>query len=263
MTLAQKILQKLWTYKQPLTKGPEEVGAPVSDLFLWRVSPLWNTYFELINTPKLIDTESGNCQSVYFYFLDLHGSIIKKMTVSLDGNLHKRIDLAPMVSDIDVDAGTFCVFHSDIPESVTLAGSYIAERGYVSYQYNNSTVRSYVHGNLDAVSLMNDGALNFLEARSLLRRDYYLQHPLEPGYKYEIVLINPSQSKQKVECRIIDIDKNEVEMDLIKLGSGAGHIFKFDINSTQICRLHIQSHLVMARPLVFKFFNNSLDVFHG
>jgi hypothetical protein len=263
MTLAQKIRQKLWTYKQPLTKDPEEVGAPVSDLFLWRVSPLWNTYFELINTPKLIDTESGNCQSVKFYFLDIHGSIIKKTTVSLDGNLHKRIDLAPMVSDLDIDAGTFCVFHSDIPESVTLAGSYIAERGYVSYQYNNSTVRSYVHGNLDAVSLRLDDSLLFLEARSFLPRAYNLQHPLESGCIYEFALANPSNSKIAIECKVLDIEGNLIEQDKVKLEPGGSHIFKFNITSLHSCRLNIKSHLVMARPLVYKYSNKSLNVFHG
>ena len=44
-----------WSFKQPLTKMPKYLGTPVSDLFVWRNSKDWNTFFELTDIAGMFD----------------------------------------------------------------------------------------------------------------------------------------------------------------------------------------------------------------
>ncbi len=64
------------------------------------------------------------------------------------------------------DYGTFSIFHSHTPKEVTELGSFLTERGYVSYCYKGAPLRSYVHGNLDAIAQYLDGKMQLLGARS-------------------------------------------------------------------------------------------------
>ena len=63
------------------------------------------------------------------------------------------------------------------PKIVTKLKSFIAERGYISYNYKKSALSSYVHGNLDAIEKSNN-TLSPLGGVSFLHREYCLQHQL-------------------------------------------------------------------------------------
>ena len=150
------------------------------------------------------------------------------------------------------------ILHKKIPNSVLKLQSFIAERGYVSYQYKNAPLRSYVHGNLDAI----DDSLAPLSGSSFLNRQYNLQYLLEMGKAYEIALVNASSKNKKVEFKVIDFNASIWMEKFINLKPKQVFILPIkDIPNPS--HLIIKSKIIMARPVIFSFNNDKMDVFHG
>ena len=179
--------------------------------------------------------------------------------------LHQRrllniSELAPSSGDA---FGTFCVFHEHSPSKITQLGSHLAERGYVSYRFGNSPLRSYVHGNLDAASLKPDGELQLLGGWGILKREYRVQHELLPECEYQIALVNPSTVPQTIQCDVLERAGNGApKTQLASLSAGGCHLFKLAVSETSQV-VTIRSRLVMARPMIFCIENQRMDVLHG
>jgi hypothetical protein len=254
-----------WTFKQPLTKIPKLMGAPVSDLFVWRNSDIWQTYFELTDIAGLfVDHEEVSERYVTFFFFDNEGEILFEKHVDLICNQRQTIDLSVFLLDSKCTFGTFCVFHSYTPKAVSDLGSFITERGYVSYRHNGSPLRAYVHGNFDAISLWPDKSMKMLGVKGFLPREFRLQHELLGPALYEVGVVNSSSKVQHLSCQILSSQSGEI-LDIYKavmLPRGI-HIFQVKIEQSATARIIIKSYLVMARPLVFRINNQKMDVFHG
>ena len=69
ITLPKSLLEKL-SGMLSLTAIPKDPDAVISDLFPFKIERDWNTYFELLNIPALLDPIHGNHKnSVNFIFL--------------------------------------------------------------------------------------------------------------------------------------------------------------------------------------------------
>jgi hypothetical protein len=154
--------------------------------------------------------------------------------------------------------GTFCVFHKQIPESVTELQSFIADRGYVSYQYKNGPLRSYIHGNLDAI----DNTMASLGGDSFFNRRYNLQYLMEPNKNYEIALVNSTSSNKKVKLEVLSFDgKVQLQENAVL---NPKQVFVMPVKNLPFHgRLIIASRIIMARPVIFSIYNDKIDVFHG
>ena len=53
------IIKKIKSRFEPLVKNPNNVNAVISDLFVWRASHEWETYFDFIDLPGLFNPESN------------------------------------------------------------------------------------------------------------------------------------------------------------------------------------------------------------
>lgn len=261
-----RIRRAFYSWRQALTKAPSHVDMPVSDLFMWRKSKDWNTFFELIDVPNLFfDKELLTERSVLIIFFNLEGCKILQKRISLISNKRQTVDIGELVGSENGEIGTFAVFHSHIPSCIKEFDSYLSERGYVSYLYKNSPLRSYVHGNLDAISLspFND-RVEFLGGHSLFKRSFFLQHQLIGPARYELALINSSSNFQKIVFDQVDYFNSEIiKSTSVRLNPGGGTLLTCKVDELQKLRIKIKSQLVMARPLVFRIQGNKLDVFHG
>lgn len=260
----ERLRRAIWNFKQPLTSKPELV-APISDLFVWRNSVEWKTFFELTDIPGLFGDHAGTSDRyVTLFFFDHCGNLI--LEKRLDSGIHRRqpLELSQFVAGSKDSFGTFCVFHSNIPQVVTDLGSYVAERGYVSYRYAGAPLRAYVHGNLDAIALLPNQGLQLLGGHSFLERQYRLQHDLRGPALYEIGIVNPSTRDQRIDCHVLSLGSGQIlESQEIQLSPKGCHVFSVDVEESQPVRVVINSHLVMARPLVFRIQGKKMDVFHG
>ncbi len=259
----QRFRRALWTWKQQLTRLPALASAPISDLFVWRSSGEWQTLFELVDIPSLFE-DSQAPQSVVLIFFDGSGRQVLEQRVNLQAHYRQTLDVSSMVGQNHGEVGTFAVFHSTTPSGVTKLGSFLAERGYVSYRYREAPLRAYVHGNLDAISQGADGTLQLLGGCSFLRREYSLQHELQPSVAYELGMVNPTPTAQCCTCKLISVRSGKIiYVQVVNLPPGGIQLIPVREDKSEPVRLVIQSHLVMARPLVFRIQNFKLDVFHG
>ena len=69
-TIYKKLKRGLWTFKQPLSAKPESLRNPVSDLFVWRNSSKWKTYFDLYDIgsfySQMVKNKEVNAKIVFF-----------------------------------------------------------------------------------------------------------------------------------------------------------------------------------------------------
>ena len=261
----QKLCRLIWTFKQPLTHKPAVQSAPVSDLFVWRCSPDWDTFFELINLPALFEDGSEVAPHMAkVVFFNTAGRRIVQKEILLAPNKRQTLRLSEVIGVSHGEMGTFAVFHTVTPEKISSLGSFITERGYLSYQYRNAPLRAYVHGNLDAVALMPDTEIQMLGGHSLLKRNYFLQHRLEQDNSYELILVNPTASKQEVRIKLMSLDNQILHSEIAQLESSGCSAFNLALSGKHpLAKVVVESKMVMARPVVFTINEGAIDVFHG
>jgi len=206
---------------------------------------------------KLEVTDSGNSE----------GYLLLREKINLISNQRQVIDISELLSKSKQNGrigelGTFAVFHSTIPDIIPALNSFIAERGYVSYKYKNLPLRSYVHGNLDAISTQSD-ELSMLGGRGLLMRQYQLQFELRGSRIYELGVVNTSNKKAVVKCAFIPIVGGSVIAKNLEIEPKGVGIFSIKLKLENSFRAIIISQLVMARPLIFSSNKKNFDVFHG
>jgi len=248
-----------WLLGQRLTKEPLNEKSTISDLFFWRYDNEWDTYIELLDIAGLFGLDNDN--KVLLIFFDKNGNRFLEKHIDITLKNRQTIPVSKLISEAvnyDGKYGTFCVFHKSIPSIVSESNSFITERGYVSYKNSKSPLRSYVHGNLDAI----DNSLKPLGGSSFLYRKFNLQYFLDIGSNYEFVLINVTSSEKKVIYSFIDPNGNVLIEDSLLLGPLHSHLITTK-NFKVPVRLIIKSKMIMARPIVFKLMPTSFDVFHG
>lgn len=260
-----QLWRAVWTIGQPLTRVPSEPGVPVSDLFIWRRASEWQTSFELIDIPGLFAGEKvRDGHPVTIHCFDQGGKCILQERLASVMNRRKSIDMSAFVGSGHGEVGTFAVFHTAPPQVVTALGSYLAERGYVSYRFREAPLRAYVHGNLDAISLKRDTTVEPLGARGLFTREYRLQHEMRGRVRYELGLVNPTGGEQRCTIEFLSAQHDTVmEIRHVVVGSKGVALIPYEVNEGRSARVVIKSPLIMARPLVFRIQDQSLDVFHG
>jgi hypothetical protein len=260
--LIERVRRASWSYKQPLTRVPAIAGAPVSDLFIWRNSNEWETFFELTDLPALFagpDRAGGHVTLVLFNAV---GQPFLEKILEISPGRRNTLALSELIGSEFGSAGTFAVFHAHTPQGLQALGSHLAERGYVSYRYRSAPLRAYVHGNLDAIARLPDASLQLLGGQSIRRREYNLQHALGGQGYYELGIVNPTPKKQRIVCRTLSargIPRDSQTADLPPRGS---HLFRVAAEHEQQ-RIVMSSRLIMARPLVFRIKDLTMDVFHG
>ena len=247
-----------------LTKIPTDNSAVISDLFPIKQGNEWRTEFELLNVLGLIAGENNqnNPYLVNFYFYDLAGKLLGIREIKTENIGRNTIKLSELLVNELKEAATFSVFHPPILDKVEMSGSYLAERGYSGYEYQNLGVKGYVHGNLDAVALVR-GEVQPLGNSGLIPRFYTVQHCLRGPAKYEFVFTNPTLGKMKITPNICLNKKNWLAKKSFTMNSLGSHTFTVDIKENEKAYVRFKSKLYLGRPVVFRISNDSMDVFHG
>ena len=134
----------IWNWKQPLLRIPTFSSSLVSDLFIWRSSPEWETFFELIDIPSLFEDQNG-LGYVTVIFFNTNGMQVLEKKIWLYPNRRRILNVSFLIGREYGEIGTFAVFHSSTPKVISNLDAFLAERGYVNYCYRNSPLKSYCH----------------------------------------------------------------------------------------------------------------------
>jgi len=247
-----------------LTKSPSDKLAVISDLFPIKQDANWNTEFELLNVAGLIsgDNNKLGAYSVNIYFFDCEGKILGSREISMENIGRKTIKLSEYLSADLESAKTFSIFHPTLDDRFDMAGSYLAERGYAGYEYNNLGVKGYVHGNLDAVALAKSKIIP-LGNSGFISRFYTVQHCLLGLSHYEFVFTNPTSRKVKITPNISYSPNKWSKGASFSIPSLGSYTHLVTVYENEKAYVRFKSCLYLGRPVVFRIANESMDVFHG
>jgi len=242
-------------------KGPKAV---ISDLFPIRNDLDWKTEFELLNVPGLIsgNNNTTNDHSATLYFYDDNGNLLGNRHVAMNGVGRQTIKLTKILKNEISKAKTFALFHDYEGINLLSDGSFLAERGYTGYEYKNSGIKGYVHGNLDAVALLNT-QVKPLGNKSFFSRTYTVQHQLLGPARYEFIFTNPTSGDVVIKPLLSSIGNNWIAQNYFRIPSLGTKIFSVDLNKGDTYKIKFKSRLYLGRPVVFRTYNESMDVFHG
>ena len=247
-----------------ITLRPKNSKAVISDLFPIRNDSDWKTEFELLNVPGLINgnnnTNLGQLVTLYFFSSD--GNLLGNKHVVMNCTGRQTIKLTEILSNGLSDAKTFALFHNYDDNSLLNDGSFLAERGYTGYEYKNSGVKGYVHGNLDAVALSGN-QVTPLGNSGLIPRTYTVQHQLLGPAKYDFVFTNPTSRGIVVKPLLSGIENNWIAQKSFAIPSLGTRSFTINLEKKDSYKIKFKSRLYLGRPVVFRILDQSMDVFHG
>ena len=254
----------VWQYRQPLTYKPDLINSVVSDLFIWRNSDDWKTFFDLTNFYSIFTAKKTKKELISVIFFNSEGCEISRADFRIEPFKKNTIDLSSYLKSTDNAYGTFAVFHKNDYSKLLPLGSYVSERGYVSYKHVSSSIRMYTHGNIDAIASNNNNSIQMLGGKSFLLREYNLQTLVTVESSYSLIVTNPTNKSQIVNCALISsVSKKVIKRLRAKIHSRGCFIFEFKIDKKINAFFSIQSYIVMARPIVFRLHKDYFDVFHG
>lgn len=258
----ERLSRAVWTYKQPLTLVPDNTDAVFSDLFVWRKSSEWETFFEFVDMPGLFSDSIEGARPVSFVFFDRKGRVFLNKILTPVSNTRNVLNVSKLIDCASDEFGTFAVFHDATPDNLKECGSYLAERGYVSYRYLKAPLRSYAHGNFDAIAQSANKTRQLMGGDGIRRREYYPQLLLDHHNEYEFCIVNTTSKLQKVVFETRTKEGLKCNIQVIQVEPGGNDIFRLAPEQREQ-RIVIISRLIMARPLVFRIQDKKMDVFHG
>lgn len=247
-----------------VTRRPSDCGSVISDLFPVRNDARWQTFFELLNIPALLNGSFSIDASheIIFVFFDRNGAELGRKIVPAPIDARHTLELNNYFFPEIKNAATFSVFHSGYFLEDDLVESFLAERGYAGYQRSDLSIRGYVHGNLDSIAF-HEGKLELLGNAGLFRRSYQVQHPLTGEADYEFILTNPTNSKVKIRVQLKTTESSWKKVQTFTLNPRGSKVFSIKVGESDRKLVRIVSRLYLGRPVVFRNTQHSMDVFHG
>ena len=248
-----------------ITKRPI-IGSVISDLFPLRIEDGWNTFFELLNYQQILNSEEQNIISgaIEIKFYDKDGIFLKTYKIKNITRLKYTLNLKEIANQLGINHdGVFAVFHQNEIPWISERNSFLAERGYIGFENKElGNIKSFIHGNLDAISQQKNSKEILLGTSSFLNKEYHLQHELSYNFEYELFWVNSTNRSKQFE--IIELRGIEKKSTIFKIPAGGIKSLIIGQNNKQEkTRVIIISKLYIARPVIFKYMDSSFDVFHG
>ena len=252
--------------KMSLVRIPNTQYASISDLFPFRVNDGWETHFELLNLPTLIDPlgQHNISYKVRFVFFDEYGAFIYEWLTVGNGCVRRTLSINELLNGKSLSGyGTFACFHENYLPNLIIQRVFLAERGYTGYLNKSiSKVKGYVHGNLDALAMSDDHKFMCLGKSHYRSKEFRLQHQLTGQATYELGIVNTSDKAEIVTFELILDTKDIIKIKKTIPSKGIVWLaHKLNVNET--ARVIIHSKLNLPRPVVFRIMEHSFDLFHG
>ena len=207
-------LRTAMQFRPPMNIRPLQVDASVSDLFPWRVNEVWETRFEVTNTPSFLFPNESMDDEVTIIAFRSDGSEIDRTHFVLSPFETRPYLLANLVGHENGAVGTFSVFHHAPKAEKILkeTKSLVAERGYLSFKRKGDTVWGVVHGNLHCLSKAPGGTqLDFAHGRVVRPEPYRLQLDMSDCRSFDLTFTNPSTKLQSLEVVYLSSTRAEIK----------------------------------------------------
>lgn len=241
---------------------PFQSKASISDLFVWRVDENWSTDFQLFNISSFLYPEEKPSEVCDVFIFDDQGNILKKITLTLQAFEMKTLRIRDLIHQKGM--GCFSIFHySSVIKKIANHNSHLTERGYAAYSRKGDELKSFCHGNLQALSKTTQTNHKQVVGTSLETSHYYPQLTFSDCDEFELIFTNPTFSKKNVLVECYDYKNNflrKVDADIPAMGC---HVFRINNQDKHIHTIKNSGHIVMWRPVIFKNYQTHFDVMHG
>ena len=231
----------------------------VSDFFYWNTLEKNNTKINITNLASQVLPNIVQDCKVHFIFYDSNGNIIYEFKK----NLAYFKSYSFLVSDLcPNNYGSMLIFHNfNNTDELVNYGSYVSEKGYVGYNYDNGPW-NFVHGNNSSLSLSKNGSIIPLLSKSLFKNNSYIpQVRFDDCTNSSLIFSNSLDSDLKTKIELFDNNWNKLKIiNTITLPKNTKIISLDSINHTYV---KIKSNILLFRPLIFKKYNTYFDIFHG
>ena len=231
----------------------------VSDFFYWNTQNKNNTKINITNlASQVLPNIDQDCE-VQFIFYDFNGKIIydfKKNLTYFESYSFLVSELCPN------NFGSMLIFHKfNNFDELADHGSYVSEKGYVGYNYDNGPW-NFVHGNNSSLSLSSSGCVIPLLSKSLFKNNSYV-----PQVKFNDCDSASLIFNNALDCNLntsIELfDKNWMLIDKIDKVTKPKNTEIIKLGNKSKCFVKIRSNILLFRPLIFKNYDTYFDIFHG
>ena len=218
----------------------------VSDAFPWRTDINFETLFKFTDILSFFFDIKGTNAQIVFY--DNQGVLLKSIKLK-DLKVSNELVINKTLLDGIEGYGTFYIFHE--MEQNTIQIESISNKCYTGFSYKGN-LHSFVHGNtiVKGKNFFNSNQSSDFILTSFLRNNIYkIQSSFDNVDKSELFFSNPTSktiyfsidkkrySMKKSQCKIVEITN------------------KKDVT--------IKSNCYFLRPIIFKYKNDFIDVYHG
>jgi len=250
-----KIQRKLYSVVNP----PDPKLSPASDLFPWFNIHNIQTYYQLFDHNFAHDPTSDSLSCFILILFSSQGELLSSVPITL-ASPTELICINEFIPKGISGYGTFSIFNLK-PNTFADFNSSVSERGYVSYSWGESPLRSSAHGNLDAVAYTQDNIIQPLGSRTFYSGTYSPQFIFDSDNINYLFLVNPTKHPIHYAVSIIsgELPPAFISIRLKTLGSSFVPIPP--VSSSY--RIALKSRLYFQRPLIFSFSSTSLNVFHA
>ena len=118
-----------------------------------------------------------------------------------------------------------------------------------------------MHGNLDAVALTGN-QIEPLGNSGIIPRTYTVQHQLMGPAKYDFVFTNPTSRGIVIKQLLSGIKNNWIVQKSFKIPSLETRTFTIKLEKEDSYKIKFKSRLYLGRQVVFRVFDQSMDVFN-
>ena len=242
-----------------------DTRATISDLFPWRVDDTWETRFELMNLPSLLDPGKGINDEVTLVLFDSDGIEMSRHVFDMQGEVCRPVDISELIGKSS-GLGTFCVFHASdalVPD-IAENGAYLTERNYLAFRRKGDALWNYLHGNTNALSKPLDrDALGYLagHGRSVYR--YRPQLRFDDCKCLEMFYVNPTQKTAAVSVTGFDEERRITFQKQETVPPRGIRTIKFTTTETPVTLIEAEGSIEDWRPVLIKHFDTHFDALHS
>jgi len=251
----------------PTEIRPSNQAATISDLFIWRSDDTWETQFSLFNQVTHMFPEKSASDTVSIFIFNNKGDQITRSEVTLSPHERQLIYISDLLPEACVDTlGTIAFFHdsTECRDELIAQRTHLTERGYIAYKRKHEVIWNYSHGNLQALSKSpNTHKLGFVAGRLTKSSTYKAQLRFDDCKQFELAYTNPSPTSQKLSINFLDRNDDTIKQESFLVQSRGVIVIAQDNQDHSIVTVQNKGKLNMWRPTIFKYQENTFDVFHG
>ena len=144
-------------------------------------------------------------------------------------------------------------------EELKKYGSYVTEKGYIGYNFNNGPW-NYVHGNNSSLSFTSDKNIYPLLSSTLLKTNSYIpQVRLDDCKNSSIIFNNPLDIL--LRSSIILYNRDWYKLKTIKVNTKPKNTKIIDLGDFDKSYVKIKSNMLLFRPMIFKQYQTYFDIY--